>query len=107
MIKYSIKNNGNISRRKEDCIDDAIIAYVEIYDCGVSICGPFVHEFKEPVKSTRKQAMELVKRFEKELYRFVDENYPEISKKILSAEDFSSDLTNAIVEFKKKFVVEA
>ncbi|MDY6152329.1 MAG: F0F1 ATP synthase subunit alpha [Terrisporobacter sp.] len=48
-----------------------------------------------------------VKRFEKELFRFVDENYPEISKKILSAEDFSSDLTNAIVEFKKKFVVEA
>ena len=48
-----------------------------------------------------------VKRFEKELYRFVDENYPEISKRILAAEDFSSDLTNAIVEFKKKFVVEA
>ncbi|WP_455539768.1 F0F1 ATP synthase subunit alpha [Terrisporobacter sp.] len=48
-----------------------------------------------------------VKRFEKELYRFVDENYPEISNKILSAEDFSSDLTNAIVEFKKMFVVEA
>ena len=44
---------------------------------------------------------------EKELYRFVDENYPGISKKILAAEDFSSDLTNAIVEFKKKFVVEA
>ncbi len=43
-----------------------------------------------------------VKRFEKELYRFVDENYPEISNKILAGEDFSSDLTNAIVEFKKK-----
>ncbi|MPN48924.1 ATP synthase subunit alpha [bioreactor metagenome] len=48
-----------------------------------------------------------VARFEKELFRFVDENYPEVSKKILAAEDFSSDLTNAIVEFKKKFVVEA
>ena len=78
MIKYSIKNNGNISRRKEDCIDDAIIAYVEIYDCGVSICGPFVYEFKEPVKSTRKQAMELVKRFEKDFKYILDDfaEYP-------------------------------
>ena len=48
-----------------------------------------------------------VQRFEKELFRFVDENYPEVSKKILAAEDFSSDLTNVILEFKKKFVVEA
>ena len=48
-----------------------------------------------------------VKRFEKELYRFIDENHPEISKKILAGEDFSSDLTNAIAEFKQKFVVEA
>ena len=48
-----------------------------------------------------------VKRFEKELYRFVDENYPEISNRILTGEDFSSDLTNAIVEFKKNFVIEA
>ncbi len=48
-----------------------------------------------------------VKRFEKELYRFIDENYPEIAKKILAAEDFSSDLTNAIAQFKQKFVIEA
>ncbi len=48
-----------------------------------------------------------VQRFEKELFRFVDDNYPEVSKKILAAEDFSSDLTNVILEFKKKFVVEA
>ena len=48
-----------------------------------------------------------VARFEKELYRFVDENYPQVSETILAGGDFSSDLTNAIVEFKKKFVVEA
>lgn len=78
MIKYSIKNNGNISRRKEDCIDDAIIAYIEIYDCDVSVCGPFIQEFKEPVKSTRKQAMELVKRFEKDFKYILDDfaEYP-------------------------------
>ena len=46
-------------------------------------------------------------RFEKELYNFVDNNYPDVSTKILAGEDFSSDLTNAINQFKKKFVIEA
>ncbi|QJA09959.1 F0F1 ATP synthase subunit alpha [Romboutsia sp. CE17] len=45
--------------------------------------------------------------FEKELYNFVDNNYPDVSTKILAGEDFSSDLTNAINQFKKKFVIEA
>ncbi|MGL5693338.1 MAG: F0F1 ATP synthase subunit alpha [Peptostreptococcaceae bacterium] len=48
-----------------------------------------------------------ISRFEKELYAFVDNNYPDVSAKILAGGDFSSDLTNVINEFKKKFVVEA
>ena len=48
-----------------------------------------------------------IARFEKELYNFVDNNHPEISSKILAGQDFSSDLTNAINQFKKKFVIEA
>ena len=48
-----------------------------------------------------------IARFEKELYNFVDNNYPDVSTKILAGEDFSSDLTNAINQFKKKFVIEA
>ncbi|MGL5327661.1 MAG: F0F1 ATP synthase subunit alpha [Peptostreptococcaceae bacterium] len=48
-----------------------------------------------------------ISRFEKELYAFADNNYPELSATILSGGDFSSDLTNVIKEFKKKFVVEA
>ena len=48
-----------------------------------------------------------IARFEKELYSFVDNNHPEISSKILAGQDFSSDLTNAINQFKKKFVIEA
>ncbi|KPI47065.1 ATP F0F1 synthase subunit alpha [Clostridioides difficile] len=47
-----------------------------------------------------------IARFESELYAFVDNNYPEISRKILSGEDFTHDLTDAINEFKEKFVVE-
>ena len=48
-----------------------------------------------------------IARFEKELYNFVDNNHPEIASKILAGQDFSSDLTNAINQFKKKFVIEA
>ncbi|MGL5348831.1 MAG: F0F1 ATP synthase subunit alpha [Peptostreptococcaceae bacterium] len=48
-----------------------------------------------------------IARFEKELYEFVNMNYPEIGKKILEAGDFTQELTNAINEFKKKFVIEA
>ncbi|UUV15332.1 F0F1 ATP synthase subunit alpha [Clostridioides difficile] len=47
-----------------------------------------------------------IARFESELYAFVDNNYPEISRKILGGEDFTHDLTDAINEFKEKFVVE-
>ncbi len=46
-------------------------------------------------------------RFEAELFRFVDANYPELSEKILANKDFTTDLTEAINEFKKTFVVEA
>lgn len=48
-----------------------------------------------------------IARFESELYRFVNDNYPEISVQILAGEDFASKLTDAINEFKRKFVVEA
>ncbi|GAA3655807.1 F0F1 ATP synthase subunit alpha [Asaccharospora irregularis] len=48
-----------------------------------------------------------INRFEKELYEFVDNNYPQISEKILKGADFAPELTNAINEFKKKFVIEA
>ena len=46
-------------------------------------------------------------RFESELFKFVDANYPELSEKILANKDFTTDLTTAINEFKKTFVVEA
>ena len=48
-----------------------------------------------------------IARFEKGLYEFIDNNYSDVSTKILAGEDFSSDLTNAINQFKKKFVIEA
>ena len=48
-----------------------------------------------------------IARFENELYEFIDNNYSDVSTKILAGEDFSSDLTNAINQFKKKFVIEA
>ena len=48
-----------------------------------------------------------IQRFEKEMYEFINANYPEIGKKILESGDFTKELTNAINEFKKKFVVEA
>ena len=45
-------------------------------------------------------------RFEEELYEFVDQNYPQITKNIMSGTDFIDELAKAIEEFKKKFVVE-
>ena len=45
--------------------------------------------------------------FETELFQFININYPEIGKKILENGDFTQELTNAIKEFKKKFVIEA
>ncbi|WP_278682198.1 F0F1 ATP synthase subunit alpha [Paraclostridium bifermentans] len=48
-----------------------------------------------------------IKRFEVELLEFIDANYPQIGEKILANEDFAQELTNAINDFKKKFVIEA
>ena len=48
-----------------------------------------------------------IKRFEAELLEFIDANYPQIGEKILANEDFAQELTNAINDFKKKFVIEA
>ena len=48
-----------------------------------------------------------IARFETELFQFININYPEIGKKILENGDFAQELTSAIKEFKKKFVIEA
>lgn len=48
-----------------------------------------------------------IKRFEAELLEFIDANYPQIGEKILANDDFAQELTNAINDFKKKFVIEA
>jgi F-type H+-transporting ATPase subunit alpha len=48
-----------------------------------------------------------IKRFEAELLEFVDANYPQIGEKILANDDFTQELTSAIKDFKKKFVIEA
>ena len=48
-----------------------------------------------------------IKRFETEFLEFIDANYPQIGEKILANEDFTQELTNAINDFKKKFVIEA
>ena len=48
-----------------------------------------------------------IARFETELFQFININYPEIGKKILENGDFTQELTSAIKEFKKKFVIEA
>ena len=48
-----------------------------------------------------------IKRFEVELLEFIDANYPQIGEKILANEEFAQELTNAINDFKTKFVVEA
>ena len=48
-----------------------------------------------------------ISRFETELFQFININYPEIGKKILQNDEFTKELTSAINEFKKKFVIEA
>ena len=50
--------------------------------------------------------LEDIKRFEAELYSYMDSVYPEIIKKILNAQDFNEELTKAIEEFKVKFKTE-
>ena len=50
--------------------------------------------------------LEDIKRFEAELYNYMDSVHPEIIKKILNAEDFNEELTKAIEEFKVKFKTE-
>lgn len=47
-----------------------------------------------------------INRFEEELYEFIDNNYPQITGKIMDGSDFIDELNVAINEFKKKFVVE-
>jgi len=48
-----------------------------------------------------------ISRFETELFQFININYPEIGNKILENDEFTQELTSAIKEFKKKFVIEA
>lgn len=50
--------------------------------------------------------LEDIKRFEAELYSYMDSVHPEIIKKILNAEDFNEELTKAIEEFKVRFKTE-
>ena len=50
--------------------------------------------------------VEALSKFESELFKFVDTNYPELSEKIMANKDFTTDLSTAINEFKKTFVVE-
>ncbi|WFD10607.1 F0F1 ATP synthase subunit alpha [Tepidibacter hydrothermalis] len=45
-------------------------------------------------------------RFERELYKFMDENYPQVGKDILGGNDYKEGLENAITEFKKRFKIE-
>ena len=50
--------------------------------------------------------VDALSKFESELFNFVDTNYPELSEKIMANKDFTTDLSTAINEFKKTFVVE-
>ena len=50
--------------------------------------------------------VDALSKFESELFKFVDTNYPELSEKIMANKDFTTDLSIAINEFKKTFVVE-
>ncbi len=47
-----------------------------------------------------------IRRFEREFYKFMDENHPQVGKDILEGKDYNSGLENAIVEFKKSFKIE-
>ena len=51
---------------------------------------------------------ETVKVFMNERYKnfIIDANYPQLSEKIMANKDFTTDLSTAINEFKKTFVVE-
>ncbi|MGM9533756.1 MAG: F0F1 ATP synthase subunit alpha [Intestinibacter sp.] len=50
--------------------------------------------------------VEALSKFESELFKFIDANHPELSEKIMANKDFTTDLSSAINEFKKTFVVE-
>ena len=50
--------------------------------------------------------VDALSKFESELFKFVDTNYHELSEKIMANKDFTTDLSTAINEFKKTFVVE-
>ena len=50
--------------------------------------------------------VEALSKFESELFKFIDANYPQLSEKIMANKDFTTDLSTAINEFKKTFVVE-
>ena len=50
--------------------------------------------------------VEALSKFESELFKFIDANYPQLSEKIMANKDFTTDLSSAINEFKKTFVVE-
>ncbi|MEJ8553967.1 F0F1 ATP synthase subunit alpha [Tepidibacter sp. Z1-5] len=45
-------------------------------------------------------------RFEREFYKFMDENYPQVGKDILDGKDYKEGLESAITEFKKRFKIE-
>lgn len=47
-----------------------------------------------------------ISRFEREFYKFMDENHPQVGKDILEGKDYKSGLEAAIVEFKKSFKIE-
>ncbi|MDR1774256.1 MAG: F0F1 ATP synthase subunit alpha [Clostridioides sp.] len=49
-------------------------------------------------------ALDDIAEFETELYKFVDDNYPELEKVILDGGDFQAKLSEAISDFKGKFV---
>ena len=50
--------------------------------------------------------VEALSKFESELFKFIYANYPQLSEKIMANKDFTTDLSSAINEFKKTFVVE-
>ena len=47
-----------------------------------------------------------ISRFEREFYKFMDENHPQVGKDILEGKDYKSGLETAIGEFKKSFKIE-
>ena len=63
----------------------------------------FGSDLDEDTKKRLAQGERIVEVF----FQFINMNYPEIGKKILGNGDFTQELTSAIKEFKKKFVIEA